>query len=374
MRIGFDVAQTCAQRAGCAWYADSLARAMVRLAPENEYVLYHQFGRWINDDTALGTYVEHPSVRMPFWGMDAESSLRIWEQSGLTAKTLPGNPEIVQSNSFQVIPTAGAKLVFVIYDISFWIYPEFTTEANRLNCQYGVLEAVKLADGLLFISDSGRHEFESLFPGLVDREGKHTAAIPLASRIEAPDEAGKPAEAFWLAVGSLEPRKNYDALFSAIDLYWSRSRKPSPVWIVAAAAGWKNEEMKIRARNLEAKGRIRMLGYVDEERLAALYRDSLGLVFPSWYEGFGLPVLEAMQCGCPVICSNRTSLPEVGGGVPLYIDPTEPQSICDAMILLEENPEKRRQCRDAGLRRAKEFSWTRTAQATLEFYRRILDN
>jgi glycosyltransferase involved in cell wall biosynthesis len=373
VRIGFDVAQTCAQRAGCAWYADSLARAMVKLAPDNEYFLYHQFGRWINDDTAAGTFVQHPSVKMPFWGKDAESSRQIWEQSG-PGTTLPGEPEIVQSNSFQVIPTAGARLVFVVYDISFWIYPEFTTEANRLNCQYGVLEAVKRADGLLFISESGRNEFESLFPGLLERKGKLSAAIPLASRIVSAGENGKPAEAFWLAVGSMEPRKNYNAIFSAIDLYWSRSKRPSPVWIAAAAAGWKNEEMKMRARHLEAKGRIRILGYVDEERLAALYRDSLGLVFPSWYEGFGLPVLEAMQCGCSVICSNRTSLPEVGGDVPLYIDPAEPESICDAMILLEENPERRRQCREAGLRRAKEFNWSRTAQATLEFYRQVLDN
>jgi len=373
MRIGFDVAQTCAQRAGCAWYADSLVRAMVEVAPENEYYLYHQFGRWINEDTTPGTFLKHPSVRMPFWDVGSENARRLWRESGTTDK-LPGNPEIVQSNSFQVIPTAGAKLIFVIYDISFWIYPEFTTEANRLNCQYGVLEALKLADGLLFISESGRGEFESLFPGLLERHGQNAAAIPLASRIETPAKAGPPSESFWLAVGSMEPRKNYDALFSAVDLYWSRSKNPSPVWIAAAAAGWKNEEMKTRATKLEATDRIRILGYVDEERLAELYRDALGLVFPSWYEGFGLPVLEAMQCGCPVICSNRTSLPEIGGDAPLYINPADPESICDAMILLEENSQKRRQCRNEGIARARQFNWTKTARATLEFYRTILDS
>ena len=370
MRIGLDVAQTCGQRAGCAWYADSLARGLVTVAPENDYILYHQFGRWINEDTSPGTFLEHPSVKMPFWGANPNSSRQQWEEYGIREK-LPGDPEIVQSNSFQVIPTAGAKLVFVIYDISFWIYPEFTTEANRLNCQYGVLEALKLADGLLFISESGRKEFESLFPGFLQRTGKYSAAIPLASRIEPPAEAKKSTEAFWLAVGSMEPRKNYDAIFSAINLYWSRSERPSPVWI-AAAAGWKNERMKMRAHELEAQGRIRILGYVSEEQLATLYRDSLGLVFPSWYEGFGLPVLEAMQCGCPVICSDLTSLPEVGGDAPLYIDPAEPESICNAMILLEENPERRQQCREAGLERAKQFTWSRTAQATVEFYRTIL--
>lgn len=373
MRIGFDVAQTCAQRAGCAWYADSLVRAMVEVAPENEYYLYHQFGRWINEDTTPGTFLKHPSVRMPFWDVGSDNARRLWRESGTTDK-LPGNPEVVQSNSFQVIPTAGAKLIFVIYDISFWIYPEFTTEANRLNCQYGVLEALKLADGLLFISESGSREFDSLFPGLLEQKGKHFAAIPLASRIQVPSQSDKTKESFWLAVGSMEPRKNYDAIFSAIDLYWLRSKNPSPVWIAAAAAGWKNEAMKTRASDLEAKGRIRILGYVDERRLASLYRDSLGLIFPSWYEGFGLPALEAMQCGCPVICSNRTSLPEVGGDVPLYIDPARPESICDAMILLEEDPARRQRCREAGMDRAKKFSWNQTAEATLEFYRKVLES
>src|SRR5260370_27471906 len=140
MRIGFDVAQTCGQRAGCAWYADSLARALVEVAPENRYFLYHQFGNWINEDTSAGTYIEHPSVEMPFWGLGSDRSEQIWKRSETEGK-LPGQPEIVQSNSFQVIPSVGAKLVFVVFDVSFWIYPEFTTEANRLHCQRGVLAA-----------------------------------------------------------------------------------------------------------------------------------------------------------------------------------------------------------------------------------------
>ncbi|PZR76848.1 MAG: hypothetical protein DLM73_01440 [Chthoniobacterales bacterium] len=370
MRIGFDVAQTCAERAGCAWYADSLAHALVEVAPENEYFLYHQFGRWINDDTRLGTFVEHPSVQMPFWGIGPERARALWSRSG-TAERLPGDPQIVQSNSFQVIPTAGAKLVFVIYDTSFWSYPEFTTEANRLNCQYGVLEALERADGFLFISESGRTEFENLFPGWLERNRKPSAAIPLASRIET-QRPPETTERFWLAVGSMEPRKNYEAIFSALDRYWLESKNPSPLWI-AAAAGWKNEAIRNRAIDLEAKGRVCILGYVDEERLATLYHQAIGVVFPSWYEGFGLPVIEAMQNGCPVICSDRTSLPEVGGDVPLYIDPSQPESICDAMLLLEQDPVRRQQCREAGRRRAKEFSWDRTAAATLDFYRRILD-
>jgi glycosyltransferase involved in cell wall biosynthesis len=370
MKIGFDVAQTCQERAGCAWYADSLVRAMVAVAPENQYTLYHQFGKIINADTTPGTYIEHPSVSMPFWRVKPDISRTMWQQIGIS-KALPGNPEIVQSNSFQVIETAGAKLVFVVYDVSFWACPEFTTEVNRLSCQRGVLEALRRADGFIFISESAKEEFEKVLPGWLERNDKPAIAIPLASRLQ-PRNGQKGDERFWLAVGSMEPRKNYTALFSAIDMYWKRSKQPVLAYIVAPT-GWKNEQLKRKANELEARGQIRRLGQLDEESLASLYEEALALLFPSWYEGFGLPVLEAMQCGCPVVCSDRTSLPEIAGDAACYIDPENPESICNAMLALEENAAVRHKYREVGLRRASHFSWHRTAIANLEFYRRVLD-
>jgi glycosyltransferase involved in cell wall biosynthesis len=371
MRIGFDVAQTCRERTGCAWYADSLARAMVEVAPANNYILYHQFGRLINGETRKGSYIEHPSVSMPFWRRNAARAREIWGRID-SGGSLAGNPEIVQSNSFQVVKTGGAKLVFVVYDVSFWACPEFTTEVNRLACQRGVLSALTQADGLIFISESTKNEFRTAVPGWLERSNKPIATIPLASRL-LPGTGNKPGQKFWLAVGSLEPRKNYDALFSALDVYWRRSKRPSQVWMVGPA-GWKNDRLKKRARELENNGRIRVLGQVDDNNLAALYQQALALIFPSWYEGFGLPVLEAMQCGCPVICSNRTSLSEIGNDAVCYIDPESPESICEAMLALEGDSDLRHQYRDAGMRRASQFSWRRNAMATLEFYRQVLES
>lgn len=370
MRIGFDVAQTCSERAGCAWYADSLIRSMVAVAPQNEYILYHQFGNWINEQTGAGSVINHPSVNMPFLNVDAETARQVWAETS-SGKSLIGDPDIVQSNSFQVIHTGKAKLVFVVYDVSFWIHPEFTTEGNRLNCQAGVLKALERADAFLFISESGMREFETILPGWLSRRHKPAAAIPLASRIQSSGE-NNGGDKFWLAVGSMEPRKNYMALFSAIDLYWLRSKNPLPT-LVVAPKGWRNDELKQRAAELEGSGRIRLLGYVKEERLAVLYKEAVGLVFPSWYEGFGLPVLEAMQSGCAVICSDRASLPEVGGDAVMYIDPAHPASICEAMLCLEENPGIGERLREKGRVRAQLFNWARTAQATLQFYQRVLE-
>ena len=94
MRIGFDVSQTCVARAGCAWYADSLVRAMVEVAPEHSYWLYHQFGNWINESTVKGTNIEYPSVHMPFRGMASEEAREFWSKAA-SEETLPGNPDIV---------------------------------------------------------------------------------------------------------------------------------------------------------------------------------------------------------------------------------------------------------------------------------------
>ena len=370
MKIGFDVAQTCTERAGCAWYADSVLRAMVECAPQNEYILYHQFGDWINERTSAGTYVDHASVRMPSWDLDAKTSRELWSE-GRTRTAFFGSPEIVQSNSFQAVQVPGAKLVFVIYDVSFWVHPEFTTESNRLNCQAGVLRALERADAFLFISESGMREFEKILPGWLARRHKPAAAIPLASRIPVPAKRKKGGK-FWLAVGSMEPRKNYTALFSAIDLYWRRSTNPLPTRIVAPK-GWRNDDLTKRAAELENQGRVSLLGYVAEDRLTALYQNALALVFVSWYEGFGLPVLEAMQAGCPVICSDRSSLPEVGGDSVMYINPDSPESICEAMLRLEGDPGLQDRLLEKGQLRARLFTWQRTAQETLQFYERVLE-
>jgi glycosyltransferase involved in cell wall biosynthesis len=118
---------------------------------------------------------------------------------------------------------------------------------------------------------------------------------------------------------------------------------------------------------------LRRLGYVSDHELASLYRRATALVFPSWYEGFGLPVLEAMTLGCPVICSNGTSLDELGGNAAAYIDPANSGSIAEAMLRFEGDATGRKRRQLAGREAAAAFSWDRTAQETLNFYATVLD-
>jgi glycosyltransferase involved in cell wall biosynthesis len=377
LRIGFDVAQTCQERAGCGWYADSLAHALVAAEPDNAYFFYHHFGQWCNESTDGGTHVDAPGAQSPLRALSAPEAAALWREVCAGERGLPGEPDIVHANSYQAPPVGGARLVFTVYDVSYWTHPEFTTDGNRLNCQEGVLAALGRADGFLFISESSHLEFEQVLPGWLDRNRKPWAVTLLGQREHsaAPAGAADPADAgqgdYWLAVGTLEPRKNYETLLEALDLYWSRSPRPQPLRI-AGGGGWKSGLLKKQLEDLETRGRVQQLGYVSDAELLRLYAGAQALVFPSWYEGFGLPVLEAMSQGAPVICSDRASLPEVGGEAAIYIDPASPESICQAMLRLEAAPDRRAQLVLAGRRRAERFSWAKTARETLDFYRRVL--
>lgn len=372
-KIGFDVAQTCGARAGCGWYADSLIRAMVASYPEHRFFLYHRFGHIQNPDTEEGTFIDLPCVSAPFMDTGVKESKAIWKAVATGKSELPGEPDIVQSNSFQAPPVGKAKLVTVIHDVSFWVHPEFTTEGNRLGCQQGVFDALKRADGFIFVSHSSHREFESVLPGWLEGRGVPHAVIHEAARLEPllvpPSEGGGE---YWLAVGSLEPRKNYENLLEAMELYWERSARRVPLHM-AGGEGWRNERLLAKISSMENKGIVRRLGYVPDEKLSSVYQSARALLFPSWYEGFGLPVIEAMQCGCPVISSMRTSMAEIGGDAVMAIDPASPESIVRAMLRLESEPILRNSLVAAGHGQAARFSWEKAASATLGFYREVLN-
>src|ERR1700730_16310748 len=261
MRIGFDVAQTCAPKAGCGWAADLLARGLVARAPAAEFYLYHHFGGWLNPDTSKGTHLLQPNVREPFRSMSVGAARKLWAAVAAGDCELPGSPEILHANCYQAPKAGSAKLVYTVYDMSFWIHPEFTTEENRLVCQEGTLEAISRAAGFVFISQSTRGEFERIFPGFCDRQNVAAAVAPLASRFPNVSEPHSVIPSGgWLAVGSLEPRKNYGALLDALEKYWERSQMRRPL-VIAGGSGWKSDETRQRMLELEGRGLVRYLGY-----------------------------------------------------------------------------------------------------------------
>jgi glycosyltransferase involved in cell wall biosynthesis len=371
VRIGFDVAQTCVDKAGCGWVADLLIKALVELAPEVDFYLYHQFGTWINEDISSGTHLARSGVREPFISMSPRRASEIWHQVEREGKSLPGDPDIVHSNCFQAPSTGRAKLIYTVYDVSFWAKPELTTEANRLVCQRGTLDAISRASGFVFISESSRKEFERILPDLCEKRGIETTVALLASRfphIEKSRQRVPGAE--WLAVGSLEPRKNYEQLLDAFEKYWELSRKKKRL-VIAGGSGWKSEALRARIRKMEKNGMVNYLGYVEDTRLWELYKNAFGLVFPSDYEGFGLPIVEAMSQACPVITRKNTSLPEVAGEAALYYDDTT-TDLMQQMLRLEEQSQLYIELSDLALAQARRFSWAKTATKVFRLYEQVL--
>ena len=175
---------------------------------------------------------------------------------------------------------------------------------------------------------------------------------------------------YLLSVGTLEPRKNLVAAIRAWASLPTAVTAGRPL-VVAGAKGWLNDAIMALVERLERAGSVRFLGFVAQEDLPALYSGAIALAYPSRYEGFGLPVVEAMACGVPVITSNASCLPEVAGGAAELVDPDDEAGLAQAMHRLIEDEGHRRALSAAGIEWVRELTWAACAERTLEVYRAV---
>jgi alpha-1,3-rhamnosyl/mannosyltransferase len=182
---------------------------------------------------------------------------------------------------------------------------------------------------------------------------------------------GLQPQKYILSVGTLEPRKNLTTAIKAYARLPEAVRAEMPL-VIAGMKGWRTDGLDREVAALIDKGQIRRLGYVPDEALPALYSGARVFVYPSLYEGFGLPPLEAMACGAPVIVSNRSSLPEVVGDAGLQVDALDVDGLAEAMSKVIEDDALHTALQQRGIERAKDFSWRRCAEETLAVYRRVV--
>ncbi|MFJ2366768.1 glycosyltransferase family 4 protein [Pseudomonas sp. NPDC087697] len=183
---------------------------------------------------------------------------------------------------------------------------------------------------------------------------------------------GVQPQGYFLCVGTLEPRKNLALVLRAHAELPQALRQRFPL-LVVGMAGWKGEQLADELHTALASGHVRLLGYLPDEQVAHLMAGARGLIFPSIYEGFGLPVLEAMASGTPVILTRRSAMPEVAGTAGNYIEPEDLHGLCEVMIRLINDQAHWQVCREAGLQQAKLFSWERCARVTARAYCRALE-
>lgn len=378
MRIGFDVSQTGRYKAGCGYYAYGLIRALAEIDETNEYILYPAVGDFFWDpDCATETFrTERPNFRRTPAPKSFVESKQFWRNPPPDFEERLGNPDIVHVNNFFCpIGLRRARLVYTLYDLSFMEEPAWTTEANRIGCFHGVFRASLYADVIVAISEFTRRHFLEMFPHYPP---ERVVVIYPASRFEGPREIPRPARLdflepgrFWLNVGTLEPRKNHLCLLEAYARLIASQPDPMPL-VLAGAKGWLSEPIERELRRPEFQGRVFWLGYVNDDELRWLYQNCFALVYPSLFEGFGLPVLEAMSLGAPVICSNSTSLAEIATGAALLVDPADPAGLAWAMQQLATDTPDRALLRQRVLDLASRFSWQLSARRLLEVFQKAV--
>jgi len=268
------------------------------------------------------------------------------------------------------------KLVTSVYDFSFHLYPEWHPK-DRINYFKGnFYKRIYRSD--LIITDSNfikeeakqflkieEHRIRVIFMGYdkaIFNQNNQKELIRFQNFNKLPQN-------FLLFVGSIEPRKNLVSLLSAYLLLPEYIKKDFRL-VLVGFKGWENKEILELLGKL--KGAVGYLGYVSNEELAELYRRAACFVYPSLYEGFGLPPLEAMACGCPVVTSNVTSLPEVCGDAAYYVDPYDVENIADGMHKVLSDEAMRESMVKKGLERAKLFSWEKAAKEHLKVFEEVL--
>jgi glycosyltransferase involved in cell wall biosynthesis len=267
---------------------------------------------------------------------------------------------------------AACPVVVSVHDVSFRRFPEYFSWRDRALFSCLLPSSLRRAAGVLTLSSHGRDELRHFFPGL---------RTPIHVVPAAPSGSFRPMEAsivepvlsrhglrrpFLLAVGTVQPRKNLARLIEAYrDV---QQRHPDIRLVIVGPCGFRSSWIQdtIVARGLSSS--VKLLGYVPADDLIALYNAAIGLVYPSVYEGFGLPVVEAMACGRPVIAANTSSLPEVAGEAAILVNPFEVSEMRDAMERLVTEPRLAQALGALGLARAAQFSWRRTAAAAVATY------
>jgi glycosyltransferase involved in cell wall biosynthesis len=367
MRIGIDARLVYYSRAGIGQYILRLSEALANLpAGQDQFILLQSR----KDHTQI--VEDHYFSRVSLW---TPSHHRL-EQSTLRFELGRLRLDLLHSPDFIPPFRRNCKSVITIHDLAFLLYPHFLTKESAR--YYGQIdEAVRKTDHIIAVSESTRQDTIKLL-GVPEPKITviHEAANPIYRQVNV-EEAHRYVtqtydldQEYILFVSTIEPRKNLPGLLQAYRKLLDDYKRPEKL-VLAGSRGWLSEEVYDTVTALNLDGHIRFLGRVPSDHLVYLYNAARILVHPSFYEGFGLPPLEAMTCGTPTIVSNVSALPEVVGDAATLVDPHDIDGLTVAMWRILTDEDLRANLIAKGLKRASKFSWKRAAQETLDVYHQV---
>jgi glycosyltransferase involved in cell wall biosynthesis len=376
MKIGIDISRTVTEATGVGYYAKNLVHALAGIDSQNEYLLYGIFCEcsppdWKSADTPAAENFSLHQKRYP-----SSYVAKKWANFGKHKERLLGGVNILHSTAYTTPLISGPKIIVTIHDLSFFVYPQHHTDANYQFVTRNVHHAARRAHFIIADSENTRREIKRFLHVPDERvEVVHLAAGEMFFRRLEPESITQIKnkygirKPYFLALGSIEPRKNLARALVAFKALLE-FEKVDYQFVMVGGSGWKNEAFYSTLKKLNIDEHLLLTGYVPEEDLPALYQGAEVFIYPSIYEGFGLPVLEAMASGVPVITSNTSSLPEVAGDAALLVNPGEVFEIYEAMEALVSRPSLIEELKSKGIEQSKKFSWEKTARETLKIYER----
>jgi len=377
VHIAIDYTPAVRQSAGIGRLTRHLARELTFLHPEHAYTLFVA-GRLAHKSAERAAWPAHVRLRDT---LIPERALTIlWHRLRLPApaELFTGRCDLFHSTDFALPPTAGARTIVTVHDLTFLRYPECAHPRLRAYLESVAPRSMRRADRIIADSEATRRDLIELLGAPAEKIGVVYGGIEdefTAQGEPAADAAVRRRHGlekpYVFSVGTIEPRKNYALLLRAY-ARMLKKMKDAPILAIAGGKGWLYDDIFAEVVRCGLKERVRFLGFVPDSDLPALYRGAALFVFPSLYEGFGFPPLEAMACGCPVVCSNASSLPEVVGDAAVLAPPTDEAHWARAIRNTLNDSALRQKMKQRGLAQAARFTWTAAASRLWEEYQRVL--
>lgn len=374
MDIALELQPCCWDRSGIGTYTYELAR---RLNDQEKGKLrfhgnvFNFLGRRDNSAALSG-------ITMPIYQNEIIPYgvyRRIWRFAPIPYQWLFGaKTDLSIFFNFIVPPNISGQVITVVHDLTYLRYPETMKKSNLEHMRRGMTYSIARSDKIITVSQFSKEEIQTLLNVPEDKISIVYNAPSLTNEsveYSLVQKKYKINKDYILFVGTIEPRKNIERLLCAFS-YLKKIYKIPHQLVLAGGKGWQDEEIYKTAAKIEFSEDVIFTGYISPEEKNTLYQNASVFVFPSVYEGFGIPPLEAMAMGCPVVCTNAASLPEVVGEAAHFVDPFDEKSIADGIIRVLSDHEYANDLVEHGYAQHKKFTWDRSAQQLLEVCREVL--
>lgn len=377
--IGIDYTAAVAQGAGIGRYTRELIGAALAQGGDFRFVLFfaaaglHQPGQAaLHLRDLCATY---PHVRLAPIPLSHRRLTQLWQRLRipLPVEIFTGPLDLLHSPDF-VLPPTRARTLVTIHDLSFLIYPQFAAPGMVRYLSSAVPRALRRANHVIADSEATRRDLQRLlgvapervrviYPGVTPnfRPLSREACEPVRRKLNLPDD-------YVVFVGTLSPRKNLVRLIEAFQILTSGTQRRTQLLLVGQR-GWLDDEIFEAIDHLQMHDRVRLLNYVDDNDLPAVYNLARASVYPSLYEGFGIPALESLACGTPLVIADNSSLPEAAGNAAIMVDAHSSASIAEGLRRALDDDDLRRHLRHVGIERARSFTWELAARQLLVYYR-----